>query len=1105
MSSPAMAHSSAGEEETLSRSVQRLTDHLETPALDDRSYRVIRLANKLEVLLVHDPETDKASAAMDVNVGSLSDRDDMPGMAHAVEHLLFMGTEKYPKENAYSQYLTTHSGYSNAYTASTSTNYFFEVGATTEGQERSPFYGALDRFAQFFIGPLFLASSLDRELQAVDSENKKNLQSDVWRLHQLSKSTANPKHPYCHFSTGNLETLRDLPKARGIDVRQEFIGFHEKHYSANRMKLVVLGRESLDELQSWVVELFAGVRNQDLPQNRWDDEQPLTENELLTQTFAKPVMDTRLLVLTFPFLDEEDLYESQPSRYISHLVGHEGPGSILAYIKERGWATELSAGSNPVCPGAAFFDVSIRLTDEGLKVYKEVIKVVFQYIALIREVPPQEWIVNEMKGMAEVDFRFKQKTAASKFTSKISNVMQKPLPRSWLLSGTSLIRKFDPETISKGLDCLRPDNFRMTLISQDLEGLDQREKWYGTEYHMEKIPKDLMDEIIKAGKSTAAGRIPDLHLPHKNAFIPTNFDVEKKEIKTPATAPKLVRNGDGARTWWKKDDTFWVPKGNLFVAIRNPLAGATAANMVRTMLFCELVHDALVEYAYDADIAGLSYELSPQAQGLRVRISGYNDKMSVLLEKVLGTMRSLQIKEDRFTVVKERLLEELQNWDYHEPYHQVGEYTSWLDSENGWINEQCLHELEPVTRADVEQFVPQLLGQVSYEVLANGNLHKQDALEFTKVVERCLKTRPLPPSQWKVWRSLMLPRGSNYTYTRPLKDPSNINHCIEYVCYVGERSDRELRAKLLLFAQTTEEPAFDQLRTKEQLGYVVFTGSRMSATTMGYRVLVQSEQTPDFLEGRIDAFLTNFGNTLSQMTDEEFEGHRRSLIKKRQEKLKNLGQETVRFWSHISSEYLDFELVEHDVTCIEKLSKQDVLEFFEHYIRPGSTTRAKLSVHMQAQATSTTNSPPELSDDQKPAMLTMIEQFLSSYEIPVDADLLRQRFDSVDLAKTSPESMISTLELYLVEDLKVDPTKTASVIDTGRSLMSTAMMKSGMQPTEAGVESEGSKEDNTTADSTGNKVVMIDDVREFKASLAVSAGARPVKPLSEFEELNAKL
>jgi hypothetical protein len=74
--------------------VHRVTDDLEKPALDDRSYRVIRLPNKLEALLVHDPDTDKASASLNVNVGSFSDEDDMPGMAHAVEHALFMGTKK---------------------------------------------------------------------------------------------------------------------------------------------------------------------------------------------------------------------------------------------------------------------------------------------------------------------------------------------------------------------------------------------------------------------------------------------------------------------------------------------------------------------------------------------------------------------------------------------------------------------------------------------------------------------------------------------------------------------------------------------------------------------------------------------------------------------------------------------------------------------------------------------------------------------------------------------------------------------------------------------------------------------------------------------------
>jgi len=74
--------------------VKTVTDQLETPSLDDRQYRVIKLENELEVLLVQDADTDKASAAMDVNVGNFSDPPDIPGLAHCVEHMLFMGTKK---------------------------------------------------------------------------------------------------------------------------------------------------------------------------------------------------------------------------------------------------------------------------------------------------------------------------------------------------------------------------------------------------------------------------------------------------------------------------------------------------------------------------------------------------------------------------------------------------------------------------------------------------------------------------------------------------------------------------------------------------------------------------------------------------------------------------------------------------------------------------------------------------------------------------------------------------------------------------------------------------------------------------------------------------
>ena len=67
---------------------------LKQPSLDKRKYLHVTIDGQLDVLLISDPETDKASAAMDVHVGQLCDGD-FPGIAHFCEHMLFIGTEKY--------------------------------------------------------------------------------------------------------------------------------------------------------------------------------------------------------------------------------------------------------------------------------------------------------------------------------------------------------------------------------------------------------------------------------------------------------------------------------------------------------------------------------------------------------------------------------------------------------------------------------------------------------------------------------------------------------------------------------------------------------------------------------------------------------------------------------------------------------------------------------------------------------------------------------------------------------------------------------------------------------------------------------------------------
>lgn len=149
--------------------------------------------------------------------------------------MLFLGTEKYPEKNDYNKYLSQNGGTYNASTYMDHTLYYFDVHA-------EKLKGALDRFAQFFIAPLFTEALTELELNAIHMECKKNLANDTWRLDQLDRSSADPSHPFSKFATGNKETLDIIPKQKGINVREKLLEFHNKFYSSNIMALSVFGK-----------------------------------------------------------------------------------------------------------------------------------------------------------------------------------------------------------------------------------------------------------------------------------------------------------------------------------------------------------------------------------------------------------------------------------------------------------------------------------------------------------------------------------------------------------------------------------------------------------------------------------------------------------------------------------------------------------------------------------------------------------------------------------------------------------------------------------------------------------------------------------------------
>ncbi|KRY77608.1 Insulin-degrading enzyme [Trichinella pseudospiralis] len=900
--------------------IKHRNDNLIKSPEDKRSYRGLELNNGLKVLLISDPTADKAAASLDVSAGHMMDPSNMPGLAHFCEHMLFLGTKKYPKDNEYQSYLVAHGGNSNAYTSTDHTNYHFDVTPEFLG-------GALDRFAQFFIEPLFTVDATEREVNAVDSEMRGNLQSDSWRDHQLERHLSNPKHDYNKFGTGTRKTLLDDVLSRGEDPREALLKFYQNHYSANLMALCIMGKESLDELQAAYVPTFASIENKKLEKIVWK-EHPYTAKELGFRVDVVPVKDLRSINFCFPLPDLQEHYSSNPGHYIGHLLGHEASGSLLSELKKHGWVNTLTAGPRTAARGFWFFSIDVEVTESGLEHVDDIAQLVFEYINLVRTEGVQEWIHRECEDLNKIEFRFKDKEQPMNLTTYLASALQL-YPMQDVMFGPYRMDQYRPELVHMVLDQLRPDNMLMTVTSKSFENVvDSVEPWYGTSYRKQPLDGQFLQRC-----NCSSGGSSKFKLPDRNAFIPTDFSLADCAQQT--KLPRLLTGEQGdedpmARVWYKKDDEFLTPKTVVRLLLRSPLTNSSPGRMVEAQLYSELVFDALNEHAYNAMLAGLKYSVVSTTIGMQVSVSGYSEKLPVLLSSIIDKMLSLEVEPSTFDRLKERFIRRLRNFDMESPYQHSMYYSTLLLSDRIWSKKELLREAIGLKIEMIDEFKRELFSEMHIEALVFGNASEKNARDILSqtrsAILQKMQPKPLLASQVVRNREVKLPKGKTFVFEA--QNTVHPNSAIEMILQVGLQESR-LNMLLELLVQILNEPCFHQLRTVEQLGYIVFGGLRRANDTQALHIIVQSEKSPAYLDERIEAFLSQLLEDIKNMPSEEFEEHRAALTAKRLEKPKKLVSAAAKVWSEISSEQYNFERDQKEVDILKTITKEELIDFYK--------------------------------------------------------------------------------------------------------------------------------------------------------------------------------
>jgi insulysin len=873
------------------------------PLTEHRAFRYLELDNGLKVLLISDPTADKAAASLDVNVGSRQDPENYQGLAHFLEHMLFLGTEKYPEAGEYQAFITAHGGSHNAYTSFEHTNYFFDIAVDS-------LEPALDRFAQFFVGPLFNAEYVQREVNAVDSEYQARIRNDGRRELAVFKSQLNPDHPFSKFSVGNLDTLHVDDEAA---LRQALLNFYQRYYSANIMSLTVAGRESLATLEAMVRARFSAVKQHKV------DLAPIDTPLFASADIGKPalphwvnivpVQNRRSLSVQFPVPDTMPYWQTKPLSYIGNLLGHEGAGSLLSELKRRGWAESLSAGQSLDYNGGALFGVTVALTESGLENVDEIVSLIYADIGLLNKAGVAQWRYDEQAGLARQEFLFRAQPALIHEVVQLSENLHN-YPADEVVRGPYQMALYEQALLKRYLDEMRPENSFVTLIAPEA-ATDQHIPRYQVDYSVRQLPESLLQrwQAALAGSGVATA---GLAMPEANAFITQDFSLVKSGTESPVRLPVEQEHTE---LWLHGDNEYGLPKGRLYLLLESPLVADSPESRAKSALWLQMVKDQLNELAYPASLAGLSFSLDSSWRGVELRISGFSEKQAVMLEAVLKALRAPDWQQGRFDRLKAQLLRAYENRRQQAPYQQVmGELPVVLNVDQPEL-EAMVSATEGVTMPAVAQHVSKVLKRLGYRILVDGNFDQQAAENVANVVATTL---PEPVEGARPERKVVrLERGV-------VVSPLEISHDDAALAFYLQAPDagKRWRVAMGLAAQMISSDFYHQLRTQKQLGYIVNAGAYPQRDVGGLLFLVQSPvMDAAGLQGEVLAWLK--GWVEQGVSEDDFEKYKDTLLKRLRERPENLWEAADRHWTDLLQGYESFDSREQLAQALEALSYGD--------------------------------------------------------------------------------------------------------------------------------------------------------------------------------------
>ena len=880
--------------------------------IDRREFRYIQLQNGLEALLVNDPATQKAAASLSVSVGSNSDTVD--GLAHFLEHMLFMGSSKYPDENQYNEVVNENGGYTNAYTDSDHTNYYFTC--TPDG-----LFKVLDIFAQFFISPLLKDDSVEREIHAVDSEYKNGLTNDAWRFHGVKREFMNKMHPMSRFNVGSVETL-NIP-----NIRETVLNFYNSYYSSHLMKLVIVGKHSLDELENNVKSMFSSVPRRNVTIN---SDYGVMFNAPIYGHIV-PMKDENKLDLSWEFWLSDDYDLFHIDEFISHIIGHEGPGSLFDILYQQFLVKSLSAGIEQSSTNHKTLSVTIHLTDLGFSKVDTVRQIVLSYIKMFSKstYDSVSALYEEFKYIRETKFKNYTIESADNVCTKTSAYWAThSIKPEHLIAHNYIFNEYNVYIHNLMLSILMDMTSKNSVTFLRSRTFDNDncsiDKWYNVKY----IKYDA--NILKNNDVDIK-----LTLPQRNDYICTNISLINNNNDN---SDPILLDFANMNLYLKQDTSFNTPNVDFRLNLVLPSVSKTCKDIVLSRLFFECFEHSTNANIYNINCANYHTSFSRSNNGLYIYINGYPEKFMNVIRAMVESFLNLKsnITNDMFENVKLNYRQSLENFIFNAPYRIINYQLSSHIENNVYQVDDMLKTLELINITDILNYDP-LGDYIVMYGLIQGNISKDCAIEIGKYISK------LNPTTGKYKPNDYIKKLDTNEFSEELKNKSEVNSCYKLSIKLGYmRPDiNNEYTKILSYIDVLNliisEQFFDQLRTKEQLGYIVqgyksSYGNTQEQPFVTYDFCVQSpHKDGNYLKERTMRFIKEFREYLLQKSEDSINKVIQAQILSLEAPFQNLETYASYNFIVISQYCSNFNFRNDKKTIMKTINKENLVKFYDDY------------------------------------------------------------------------------------------------------------------------------------------------------------------------------